>query len=109
MPYVTPDGRYIVVRGRLGRAANPHLPEDRRHAFVSALMTARREVRQARRAGDVAAEAVAHARVNAAKVQLGERGPVWWEDGEPDLNRHLARNTTYADWWAPLDASAKAP
>jgi hypothetical protein len=24
---------------------------------------------------------------------LGERGPVWWGDGAPDLNRHMARNS----------------
>jgi hypothetical protein len=36
--------------------------------------------------------------VHAAKVALGERGPVWWADGAPDLNRRLVRNTPYADW-----------
>ncbi|WP_367280028.1 hypothetical protein [Sphingomonas sp. LHG3406-1] len=40
------------------------------------------------------------ARVDAAKRALGERGPVWWTDGDPDWNRHLAKNTPYADWWA---------
>ncbi|GLR46311.1 hypothetical protein [Sphingomonas astaxanthinifaciens] len=40
------------------------------------------------------------ARVDAAKRALGERGPVWWDDGSPDWDRHLARNTPYADWWA---------
>ena len=38
--------------------------------------------------------------VDAAKRALGERGPVWWDDGSPDWNRHLAKNTPYADWWA---------
>ena len=38
-----------------------------------------------------------------AKVALGERGPVWWDDGAPDLNRRMARNTVYADWFAALD------
>ncbi|GAA0748885.1 MULTISPECIES: hypothetical protein [Sphingomonas] len=37
------------------------------------------------------------------KRQLGERGPTWWEDGAPDFNRHLARNTPYADWYAHPD------
>jgi hypothetical protein len=41
----------------------------------------------------------ARARVHAAKVGLGERGPVWWQDGAPDLNRHLVRNSPYAAWW----------
>jgi len=33
---------------------------------------------------------------------LGERGPVWWADGTPDYNRHLAKNTPYAEWYAGL-------
>jgi len=31
-------------------------------------------------------------------------GGLWWEDGAPDFNRHFARNTPYADWFATLDA-----
>ena len=41
----------------------------------------------------------ARAKVHAATVALGERGPVWWTDGAPDLNRRLAANTPYADWY----------
>lgn len=96
----TPDGRYIVVRGRLWRAANPHLPEAEREAQVRALMEARRAVGRARRAGDRAALEAAGAAVHAAKLALGERGPPWWADGAPDLNRRLVRNTPYAAWWA---------
>jgi len=33
---------------------------------------------------------------------LGERGAVWWTDGSPDYNRHLARNTPYRDWYASI-------
>lgn len=44
----------------------------------------------------------ARRRVDAAKRALGERGPVWWTDGAPDLNRHLARNTSYASWFDGL-------
>jgi hypothetical protein len=33
-------------------------------------------------------------------VALGERGPVWWADGTPDLNRKLVKNTAYAAWYA---------
>ena len=29
-------------------------------------------------------------------MALGERGPVWWTDGAPDLNRQMARNTALA-------------
>ena len=98
----TPDGRYFVVRGRLWRLANPALAPEERDGLVKRLMTARRAVRSARAAGDPAAEAQAHDAVDAAKRALGERGPVWWNDGAPDLNRHMARNTPYAAWFAAL-------
>lgn len=98
----TPDGRYIVVRGRLWRAANPNLPPVRHDALVKALMDARRVVGRAKRAGDRSAEAAAHAAVDAAKIALGERGPPWWDDGAPNLNRHMARNTGYAAWFEAL-------
>ncbi|HYC05759.1 MAG TPA: hypothetical protein VED40_20875 [Azospirillaceae bacterium] len=99
---VTPDGRYMVVRGRLWRLSNPHLPEAERAALVHDLMQARRAVRDALRAGDKDAERAARARVHAAKVALGERGPVWWTDGAPDLNRRMAKNTPYAAWCEAL-------
>ncbi len=101
-PAVTPDGRYIVVRGRLWRRANPHLPEAERNALVTQLMDARRAVRAALRSHDDRALADARASVNAAKIRLGERGPVWWGD-DVYLNRHMARNTPYAEWYDALD------
>ena len=99
----TPDGRYLVVRGRLWRATNPHLPEPDKERLVTALMNGRRQLR-----GKCSAEhrAAARAAVDAAKVALGERGPVWWDDGEPDFNRRLVRNTPYAVWYAVLKAFA---
>ena len=105
-PLSTPDGRYIVVRGRLWRTANPDLSEAARSEFVAALMDARRDVARTRKAGDAEGERAAHAAVDAAKRQLGERGPVWWHDGAPDLNRHLARTTPYADWFASIAPDA---
>ena len=99
---VTPDGRYFVVRGRLWRTSNPALSEEERQNLVDRLMTARRAVATARRLKDADAGRQAHADVDAAKVGLGERGPVWWTDGAPDLNRHMARTTPYADWFASL-------
>lgn len=90
----TPDGRYIIVRGRLWRAANPNLPEDERQRLAADLMTARRQVRSA----DAATKAAARQSVDTAKKGLGERGPAWWKDGAPDFNRKLARNTPYAAW-----------
>lgn len=83
------------MRGRLWRAADPWLPEAERQALVDGLMAARRDVGAARRSGDAEAEKAARARVHAAKVSLGERGPVWWTDGAPDYNRHLVKNTPY--------------
>ena len=99
---MTPDGRYFVVRGRLWRCSNPNLSDEQRTELVKALMLARRAKQQAMRAGDNAAREVARSQVEAMKVALGERGPVWWDDGTPDLNRHLARTTPYAEWFAEL-------
>jgi hypothetical protein len=101
-PLETPDGRYIVVRGRLWRRTRPDLEPARRAALVSALMDARRAVKAAKAADDAAALREARSAVDAAKHGLGERGPVWWADGTPDLNRHMARNTPYAAWFAAL-------
>jgi len=105
---VTPDGRYFAVRGRLWRRANPNLDPGVSRSLVIALMAARRAVGAAKQAGDRHAEAAAHRAVDAAKVALGERGPVWWSDGAPDLNRHLARTTSYAAWFAALDPTPPA-
>jgi hypothetical protein len=96
----TPDGRYIIVRGRLWRREDPSLPDERRTTLVAELMSARREVGAASRSGDAEAIAGARRRVDAAKVAFGERGSVWWNDGAPDENRRMARNSSYADWFA---------
>jgi hypothetical protein len=95
----TPDGRYFVVRGRLWRKANPNLPADVRDALVKQLMNARRTLRGQR---PEAERRQAREEVDRAKRALGERGPVWWTDGEPDCNRKLAKNTSYRDWFLGL-------
>lgn len=105
-PPVTPDGRYIVVRGRLWRLSNPNLTAEERDGLVHALMNGRRAVRDAQRSDEVAALAAARRQVDAAKTELGERGPVWWSDGSPDLNRRMAHTTPYAAWFASLAPSA---
>lgn len=102
----TPDGRYFVVRGRLWRCSNPALPEDVRQHWVNALMDARRAVKAAKHAEDPQALKQARAQVDAAKQALGERGEVWWTDGGADMNRRMARNTVYADWYAGLDEAS---
>jgi hypothetical protein len=96
----TPDGRYFVVRGRLWRKSNPALDEVTREKLVKDLMSARRAVRDAKR--DPNAIETARYMVDQAKVALGERGDPWWDDGAPDYNRHMAKNTPYADWFASL-------
>lgn len=96
---VTPDGRYFLVKNRLWRCSNPALPEAERAAHIKELMHARSAVKHAKTDDEVRD---ARGRVHAAKVALGERGPVWWEDGAPDVNRHHPKNTPYASWWRGL-------
>lgn len=67
------------------------------------LMSARRDVGHALKSGDAAATRAARRRVDKAKTALGERGPVWWNDGAPDENRRMARNTSYAEWYAAVE------
>jgi hypothetical protein len=106
MPYpTTPDHRYFVVRGRLWRCADPGLAPEARAALQRELMAARRAKGVAMRAGDEAVREAARLRVDAAKRALGERGPPWWTDGAPDLNRRMARNTVYAEWFAAVEAA----
>lgn len=66
-------------------------------------MGARRAVAVALKAKDARKLALARAAVNAAKVGLGERGPVWWKDGVRDYNRFLVKNTPYAEWFKRQD------
>ncbi len=104
-PPVTPDGRYLVVRGRLWRRANPALAEEERARLVGELMSARREIRAAGSTGDSERLRAARRRVHDAKVALGERGPPWWTDGAPDLNRRLVKNSPYRAWFEAICAS----
>lgn len=101
-PHETPDGRYFVVRGRLWRCSDPSLSPQRRQELVDQLMSARRDKGAAMKAGDSQAREDARARVDRAKRDLGERGPAWWDDGAPDLTRHLVKGTSYADWYEEL-------
>lgn len=96
---ITPDGRYFVIRGRLWRMSNPQLDPVERQRLVSELMTARREIAAAARVEDARREKRARSRVHAAKVALGERGPVWWNPDEGDFNQRLAANSPYANWY----------
>jgi hypothetical protein len=86
--------------------ANPDLCEAKRADLVDRLMAARRAVREAKRRMTVRRKLAAHKAVDEVKQALGERGPVWWDDGSSDLNRHMAKNTPYADWYAGLAHAA---
>lgn len=95
----SPDRRYFVVLGRLWRKSNPALSAARRDELVKELMSARRDVRKFK--GDWETSP-ARSRVDAAKIALGEGGPVWWRDGAPDFNRRIVTNSPYADWYSGL-------
>ena len=90
----TPDGRYLVARGVLKRCTNPNLDDQTRRKAVKKLM-------QGRMSGD-------HAAVNDAKIELGESGPVWWSDNEPDLSGSKPEDTAYAGWWSSLSSEEQA-
>jgi hypothetical protein len=98
----TPDGRYFVVRGRLWRCTDPALSRELRTKLTRQLMEARRDKGKAMRAKDMVAREDARRRVDDAKQQLGERGPVWWTDNAPDWNRHMIGKSPYAEWFAGL-------
>ena len=68
-----------LIKGRRWRVSDPALDETVRQHLVDELMHARRAVKTALGDADSEAESAARARVNDAKVALGERGPKWWE------------------------------
>ena len=103
---VTPDGRYFVVRGRLWRMTNPALPEAERARWVKSLSAARSALRKTV-AATPTARAEARKKVDRAKRKLGERGPVWWADGAPDYNRHLAKSTPYREWYEAISTAGE--
>ena len=83
-PTPTEDGHFVVISGRRWRATDPAIPEDVAALLRQALMAARRDVGAALRSGQD--PAAARARVQRAKVALGERGTPWWEQ-TPDQRR----------------------
>jgi hypothetical protein len=121
------DGdHYFVVDGRRWRATDPGIPDPLKTELVAELMAARRAVRDAQ--GEATAVAAARARVQDAKVALGERGEPWWESSSDQarqqrlaaairtLLRHRAADKTIcpsdtarvvggADWRAAMEAA----
>ncbi len=75
----TPDGHYVIIKGRRWRATDPDLPPEIGEVLRRELMGARRAVGAALKAKDPKAERAARDRVQRAKVALGERGTPWWE------------------------------
>ena len=71
----SPANAFIVVEGRRWRASDPGIPPTLRQELVDELMEARRAVRDAEDADDMARS---RGRVNDAKIALGERGRAWW-------------------------------
>jgi len=80
-PERTPDGRYIVVRGRRWRATDPELPDELTDPLRSELGRARSAIGRTEDAEEVRAW---RDRVQLAKEGLGERGDAWWEMGPAD-------------------------
>lgn len=92
----TPDGRYFVAREELRRCTDPRLADGERRRLIKQLMQARIGFRNA--ATDQEAASAREA-IDRAKTELGERGPVWWEDGAPDYSGQHPLDTPYAVWW----------
>lgn len=82
--------------------ANLERPEQARARLVTELMRACGDVGKALRIKVAETETLARQAVQVAKLGLGERGPTWWSDGAPDYNRHMMRNTPYAQCYAAL-------
>lgn len=103
---ITPDCRYLIVKGRLWRAANPLLDDQERGQLVHELMGARRAVKAAKANQDEEGLAAAR-RSGQSEEGIGRTGPVWWHDGAEDFNRHLVKNTPYADWFSKVKSSTE--
>ncbi|MGW6786423.1 hypothetical protein [Streptomyces sp. NPDC054987] len=102
-PVSTADGHHVVIGGRRWRATDPLLPEAVGARLRVHLMAARRAVAAARRAQDRRAERAARARVQTAKVALGERGTPWWEQTAEE------RRVRWSEGLAALDARPMPP
>lgn len=70
-PPAPPPGAFLEIEGRRWRRSDPRIPPSLRQSLVNELMAARRAVAAA---GDETQRRGARARVNDAKMALGERG-----------------------------------
>lgn len=78
------------------------LDETKRKELVSRLMSDRRVVLDVKQSADLEAEVAAQKAIDDFNRTLSERGPVWWKDGSPDLDRHIVKNTPCAAWYAKI-------
>lgn len=83
----------IEIDGRKWRRTDPSIPEPLRKQLVAELMSARRAVKHAADGEQLRA---ARARVQDAKVALGERGPRWWTPMDDDAYAARAEATMRA-------------
>jgi hypothetical protein len=90
------EPHHLVIDGRRWRKSDPNIPEKLRSELVHALMDARRAVLAAKRAADEQAEKAARARVQDAKVALGERGRPYWQEPTDEAQRIRATATIRA-------------
>lgn len=97
IPEPTPDGHYVLIKGRRWRATDPLIPDDVNARLRSELMSARRAVGAALRAQNEPAERHARGRVQATKVALGERGTPWWEQSEDERRARWERGLPLAE------------
>ncbi|AGL17925.1 hypothetical protein [Actinoplanes sp. N902-109] len=91
-PERTEDGHHVVIKGRRWRATDPAIPEEVAARLRRKLMAARRDVGAALRRDEDPAPA--RARVQAAKVALGERGTPWWEQTPDERRQRWERGLT---------------
>jgi hypothetical protein len=84
------DEHYLVIDGRRWRKSDPGIPDKLRSELVHELMDARRAVLAAKRAISTRAEKAARARVQDAKLALGERGDPYWQAPSPAAQRKRA-------------------
>lgn len=76
----TPDGHYIIVKGRKWRATDPAIPEAEFEELKHFLALGRSGSRKSKTKSEDDIKA-AREYTGLAKLGLGERGqPVWWED-----------------------------
>lgn len=81
------EARYLLIEGRRWRKTDPAIPPSLESELVKELMAARRAVGAAKKAQDSDDERQARARVQDAKLALGERGRAWWLPREIDAAR----------------------